>query len=342
MAENWISVDEEGNLSDETYCIKCDKDLMGEKVSGICPQCATPVAIALAGEPACFADSEGIIQEHVLCTECKSDLFNIAVEGECETCQTPCTHSLSQNLLRYADPKWVQTVRSGFLWYVIMAFVAMFIGIGSGFVFLVIKDRAIAYGISTGVGIVTAILVFLTTWFVTSPAPTDINRSRSNMARFMAGLTIFGAFLSATMVIRPDLGTWPALPGMLIQLGFAYAFYSYLSQLALRIPNEKLNHHVRIVLIGMVVCISLLFIGSLIAALSGVDPLAMQQAQQQASQTGQPMVIQGSMPMFMVGSLITGCLGGLPLLVFGIWGIVIMFMFRSRLSACIRLHPVAE
>ena len=341
MAENWIRVDGEGRLAEETYCIKCDNDLTGEKVSGICPQCATPVALALAGEPVCFADSEGIIREHVTCTECKSDLFNIAVEGECETCQTPCTHSLSQNLLRYADPKWVQTVRSGFLWYVIVVFAAMFVGIGSGVVFMVVKDRALALSINSGIGFIAAVLTFLTTWFVTTPAPSDLNRTWSSIARFAGGLLIFGSFLSVVMILRPDLGMWPSLPGILIQLGFVYAFYSYLSQLALRIPNEKLNHHVRIVLIGSVICFSMLLVGSVIAALSGVDPFAMQQAQQQAAQSGQQMTVQGSMPMYMVGSMISGCLGGLPLLVFGIWGIVVMFMFRSRLAACIRPKAMA-
>jgi len=335
VAENWIRVDGEGRLQEETYCIKCDNDLTGEKVSGLCPHCGSAVAVALAGEPVCNSDEDGKIAEHVSCRECHGDLYGIGVDGECEQCQTPSTHSLSAYLLRYADDNWLRTVRSGLLWYVIIAIVTVLIGAGSGLAPRFIHDRALISGISSGVGFVSAVLFFLAIWFVTTPAPSDENRTKSTLARFMGGMLIFGAFLNFATVIRPDLGMWPALPGILITIGFTFTFYSYLGQLAQRIPDEKLLHHVRIVLIGLVTAYSILFIGSLLMALSGVDPIAFQQAQVEAARTGQAASVSGSKPLFYSGSA-SSCLGLLPLLVFGVWSIILMFKLRNRLSACIR------
>jgi len=69
-------------------------------------------------------------------------------------------------------------------------------------------------------------------------------------------------------------------------------------------------------------------------------PIAFRQAQQQAAQTGQQVSVPGSIPLFYAGGM-TSCLGGLPMLVFGVWGIIILFMLRNRVSACIRPKAMA-
>jgi hypothetical protein len=87
------------------------------------------------------------------------------------------------------------------------------------------------------------------------------------------------------------------------------ALILYAAQLAKRLPDDRLARSCRTVAIGYAISGSVLLIGTVLAGLG------------QSSPTG---------PLTIVGGILS-LVGGLPGLVFGIWAIVLLFRFRSRL-----------
>src|SRR5271170_5592872 len=66
-----------------------------------------------ANIPSPAAELPGLVDIHLPCRVCYQDLMNKPLEGKCPQCGTPVEVSFQPDLMRLADPHWVNNLRLG-------------------------------------------------------------------------------------------------------------------------------------------------------------------------------------------------------------------------------------
>lgn len=193
------------------------------------------------------------LESDLTCIQCGYNLRTLFVDGRCPECGTLVDRSLKGNLLRYADPHWLDKLRLG---------TAMLLGsvcvllLGSclfGAVFRMIDGATATILISLIFSAVTLTAMLLITAREPAIAASEDPITLRRVVRACASLLFAGqAILILSHFVRwGDLMLRLTMLGMLVVAGIAYfVTFTYFRRLALRIPDDKLARMTTVVMWG--------------------------------------------------------------------------------------------
>jgi hypothetical protein len=317
------------------------------------PPQAPPVAPAAAPTaqpdvpqalPVTALDEHGCIAQDVNCRSCGYALRGLPVSGNCPECGTAVGKSIYGDLLQFSDPKWVERIALGVNILAIAFIVSIVGGVLVGVVTVAI---AMAMG-GNPIVFIIALMIFMLLagaaniigyWLATTRDPGKDESANPFSARAIARWAIvissvaglaavpldpsISAMTGAGFIGDPTLHAALSIVGILASQGLGalglVAMLVYAGQLARRLPDERLARSTRIVTWGYGLCSAVMVGGTVIATIAESAP-------------GGAGGMAGGNPstLAMVGG-IAMALGGIPGMVFGIWALVLLFMFRSRL-----------
>lgn len=249
------------------------------------------------------------------CTRCGYNLRDLTLERLCPECGTPIDRSAHGNLLRYADPDWLDKLRLGtalMLWALLLSLVGGLSG-----------SMGVALGLPQGVlgliGLIGGAVSVSAMFLVTTPEPAVAFAEETVTLRKVVRTTAIMSFLglglhqSAQLTGRASIlfavSGLLFLPGIVAQFGFLMLF----RRLALRVPDERFARSTRIVLWGYSLTMTVVITAGFVVALgvTGAGP---------TTPAGRWGVVALGVPV---------CGGGAAFLVFLIWYVVLLFRYHA-------------
>jgi len=257
------------------------------------------------------------------CVSCGYDLRGLAIEGSCPECGTPIERSLRGDLLRFSDPRWVTAVAHGMGWLIFAVVLTILLGVvfeslsatREAVLLITTHEAALSFA---GEIIIDAVAM-IGYWLVTTPDPRDGNQPARQRVRLCArwcqvagivgGLTASGITMTA---VDDRIGMGVSFVANLVGLVGMFALLIYLRGIAIRIPNARLASHTTSIMWGYVASMGLMMLTMLFAVmLTTVGGVA-------------------SAGFAVIGMV--GCVAGVGLLVFAIWGVVLLVWYRHELT----------
>lgn len=285
-------------------------------------------------------DSDQRIDTDVLCLGCEYNLRGQLTTNQCPECGLAIAESLKSDHLRLADIAWLRAVKQGLLWLIIGTFTGIGLSIfSSAFEGIYASTQvstspfgpqqpasaAPVYFVNAVVtGISAAIMIFAYLQ-LTTPEPDAIrDRPSRGLTRWSAVPGQALSFLGAAMLIveTPAMEIVAGVTQVASAIALLIAFIAsmlYLRSLAHRVPSQSLARQTSIVMWGI--------IGTTLA----VIPLVLV-AIFTLGNMFSPSGPAGPGPELI---LLLACPVGLSFIVFGIWWIVLMFVYHSKVAKVI-------
>lgn len=262
------------------------------------------------------------LTEDLRCTRCGYNLRGLTLDKLCPECATPIARSIHGNLLRYADPEWLDKLRLGaalMLWNILIGVV---LGLAVGLLMMVGLPQVVVSIVSMLAGLLGLWAMFL----VTTPEPAiAFNEDPLTLRRVVRGCAVanfLGAAAEQTALVG-GLGTMVlVVGGVLVLIGLAAYIgqFIYFRRFARRIPDETLAKQTTVVMWGYVGASGVFVLASIIGvvAMGGLAALG--------AAGGRP----GAPPGLSAGLVMPFlCLGGLASFVFGVWYIALLFRYHE-------------
>lgn len=316
---------------------------MSEKIPPIVPPPILPPPVIETVDPEVQFDENGRIADELSCRSCGYNLQGLHPEGLCPECGTSIVRSIYGDKLRYSDPAWISRLARGTLWIIIGLFTstigAFIIGgsiVGLAAVGSVSQSFTTAIGGLLGAGL--SIITIIGVWWLTSPDPGQFETESKFSARVIGRWCILANFMQVPLQV---LGYQPGqvnttnpaatLTPTFIVLTFVFvliqvivligylAILKYLARLAARIPHLSLIKNCRIVMWGLGIFMGLASVSQLGMLLIMPGFIATANAGNASAST--------MIPFFAFGA--GACIFTIGAFVFGIWGIVLLFRFKS-------------
>ncbi len=281
------------------------------------------------------------------CARCGYNLRGLRTDHLCPECGTPIERSLQGNLLHFADPGWLDTLRLGVALKLWMVVIALVVGIGG-----TVAAAVGLFVVQAAMSLVAGALGLWAIWLITAPEPNiATNEDPMSLRRLLRGCAVIG-FLGGQ--VQTLTGAAPgAMPGivvlvaigvmMLVGLVAMFGEFVYLRRFARRIPNDKLADNTTVVMWGfcgtiavaviVAVVLAIVFIPLAAAAGGGGGAAAVATGGSAAAAGGTTVLTAtGQPPPWAMGVVgIFGCGVVIGLLVFGIWYIVLLFQYHGAL-----------
>ncbi len=188
-------------------------------------------------------DQNGFIVADRPCLQCGYNLRGLSHLGNCPECNTPASLALQGDMLRFADPSWLDTLARGcslYLWG-LLAVVCVSMAVGIASTFLGVPKLG-----QVG-GFLGSLVMIYGLWLLTHPDPSGITEERNGKARKWVRISIvYGLCQGFLSLILMTFNLPPAAGYALILIGIAglvmqtigdVARFFYLKGLAERIPN---------------------------------------------------------------------------------------------------------
>jgi hypothetical protein len=214
-------------------------------------------------------DAQSLIAADLPCIHCGYNLRAQPPSGVCPECATPVMRSMRGDFLRFSDPDWLGIVTRGMNWLTVAIVVTVVTALAQNFL-----ARQVRQVVTPGLGV----LWLYACWLLTTPDPRRIEAGLTarQLVRIAAVLSVLLAFtnLLGRLYGYVDLA-YVALLSLVTSLVWWSAGCTYVRQLALRIPDQRMAGRTRIIMWLPAVCIALLFIAALIAFVgqgAGVSP----------------------------------------------------------------------
>ncbi len=282
------------------------------------PVVAPPILPAPVAREVVF-DEAGRIAEDLPCLRCGYNLRGLGSEATCPECASTVGRSIQGDLLRFCDPDWLARLAKGLL-LIIIGLLAGFVPSLLVFALMVggMPMGALVMG-STLLGVATSLVVVIGVWWMTAPDPARTEAERLGTARTVARWCITAELLSGplAMMRTTAMMTMPQsfrmLPNLIVSIVVLVGYLAglvYLRRLALRIPRPGLAQQTKIVMWGY---------GSAKAATIGLWIALVVVARTAAF--GMTMVVKNISYAVWLATL-----------VFIIWGLVLLFLYRGALS----------
>lgn len=303
-----------------------------------------------------LTSADGALEKDMLCSRCGYNLRGLKLEGLCPECGSPVSRSVYGNLLRYAEPDWINKLRKGIavkLW-------GMLIGLGIGVIAgisAVVGMPPVMISIASLVG---GLFGLWAIFLITTPEPMigvdEDPVSLRTIIRATASLGFLGGQFQqasqggATFIGAASINASFIWIGMLLNLiGFVAMFgeFIYLRRFAKRIPDEALASSTKTVMWGFGIS---MIVGVLFAIVTVITGLPITgggifggggAAVGGAAGVGAP-AMAGPNYIF-IGA---ACFGGICMLVFGIWYIILLFryhrVFKTARDEAIQLAEIVQ
>jgi len=220
-----------------------------------------------ANIPSPAAELPGLVDIHLPCRVCYQDLMNKPLEGKCPQCGTPVEVSFQPDLMRLADPHWVNNLRLG-MNLIIGGVLVGLLGVLFITLLALMTRHNVEHGEAMMIMLASFLMFVLGGWALTTPDPRGLgdnhygfSRRTVRMALLLGvanqgfGLVTQGADLTPTL--EQSLGIVTFVVALLGVLGFLATFH-YLSKLALRIPDYKLSGRAMFLMWANGVCAALM------------------------------------------------------------------------------------
>lgn len=297
-----------------------------------------PTSLAQAPAPQVYA-----IESDMLCIACGYNLRGQTTQSTCPECGMPVERSLRTDQLSGANPAWLGGLKTGMTWLligcavtVINMIIAMAIGVAmtqsmQGPSPMTQQPMALLI-FSVISNLVLSGIVGYAIYLLTQPEPAaPAQRVTRPIARWTIipayGVSIFASFiaLGQSPAAEAASGIISVVSFLLFLVGFP-CFMLYLRSLALRIPNKGLATQTSVVLYGILSSVALMIplavvmgfaVWGIIGSMGG--PGGSQNPSAGSTAAG---------AMAIVGIL--SCLMLVAWLVFGIWWIVLMCLYRGQ------------
>lgn len=324
------------------------------------PREAQPIPLA----PLHHESGADYVAEDLPCQQCGHNLRTLGFAGVCTECGTPVEYSLRGYLLRHVDIGWVRRVARGCV-LLIVGLSLLVIGT------VVMAIWGIAEAMSTGYtrgampamdlmqmtqtsivfyAPITVLVVLALSWITTrepnnvpgmdSPARAWLRRSLwLYVASWLFGLVLF--FTPARWMSFSTQGVLMALNapiGMAIFTLMSVLAMRYFAQLMARVPRPGLVQFANVCFWGLLICGSLMTLGSLLSIGMNAQTMA-------ALRAGTPLPtttiappgtgLPPNLATFGVGMVATGC-GGCVGFGFDVAAFVLLIMVCSALFGVVR------
>jgi hypothetical protein len=202
-------------------------------------------------------DALGTISVDLACRRCGYNLRGLNHAGRCPECGTPVGLSCHGDLLRFADPTWVDKLGRGVryvLWGILVGFLAALVGAAfAGF----LQTEAIG----TVITIAGSLVGLYGAWLITAPDPSGIGEDKYVTDRKVVRFTLLLGLAAQLVQFLTEVLTLPAelelalvgvaMLGALGAVGGEFAKLHYFQKLALRIPDPALAGRARALRWGM-------------------------------------------------------------------------------------------
>lgn len=272
-------------------------------------------------------DEQGRLSAELTCRQCGYNLNGLSPTGMCPECGLEIGKSLQSDRLAFADPQWVNTLAKGaklLAWWLILSIVA---GIAVGGILGALGDpQAQAVG-QSAFELLSMVIMLAAVWWITTPEPREFGRAGATprtLARYgYAGSALFTLIAMVAAFGGTAAAAIANIPASLCGLVGLFALLTYARGLALRIPDDTLARHTRIVMWGLGIALGLGLLVLIVAVATG-SPGSMPGP---ASPGGATSATGAAAPIAVIG-----CFMVVALLVFGIWAIVLAFQYSSRFS----------
>lgn len=228
---------------------------------------------------------DGILDDR-MCRRCGYNLRGLRRDGRCPECGTAVAISLEGDLLRYADPRWVERLGRGSRFILNGLSAALLFAIATAI--LIVGPRGGAAGttsvavdalaaiceVALLIGLVTA---YCGSWMMTSPDPTRGGEDRYATSRKLVRIALLIGLANTAVQAGLEAISKPGAVDTLVSLidtlanlaalvGWL-AYLRYLAKLALRIPDEGLSKRARL-LFGAFLLVPLA--GGFLAVMAGL------------------------------------------------------------------------
>ena len=320
--------------SSGAYCIRCRTEPTAP--SPIAPPTVpVPPPLPTAGRREVEYDEAGRIAEDIPCRRCGYNLRGLDPRSACPECSTAVGRSIHGDLLQFCDPSWLERVARGLRLIIIgiladIGFGIVSVGVIAAFTTPNVAPRVAAAAISAGI----SLIMVLGVWLLTTPdpgqPPGEPSLSARRLARWCMTAQVAGAPLqmignvgwgnpmtALTLSLAITMAAAMAL-GIVVLVGNA-AGLIYLRKLALRIPGPSLARQTAIGMWG--------YVSS--GALGTVVGIAYMLMMPRWMAPGGAPGIGGVGVAF---AALGGCVVGLGSLVFGIWILVLLFLYGGALG----------
>lgn len=189
---------------------------------------------------------EPTIAEDLKCTRCGYNLRGLTLSKLCPECGTPIERSIHGNLLKYADPDWVNKLRLGALLTLWNLLIAILLGAAAGALPSMGMPQVAASMLSLIGGIFGLWAIFL----LTTPEPAiafeEDPITLRKLVRTCAVINFVGQTLQQA-ALSGGLQAWVFIAGgvmMLVGIVYLFGQFIFLRRFAERIPDTRLakNH----------------------------------------------------------------------------------------------------
>lgn len=278
-----------------------------------------PPVDAPAALPGGTIDAAGMVAADVPCRRCGYNVRGLQITGLCPECATPVGLSVQGDLLRFADPAWLDRLARG----AGLAFWGALLGVG---VAILVGAIAFVLGplIAQLIGLAGGVVYLFGVWLLSEPDPSGLGEDRYGTARkvirvgLVAGvvhalLEVSTAVQALAPVMRMSL-TAAGLAAALVQVVGDFALLHYLRRLAMRLPDLALAGRARVLFWGYGISYAVLVVlGGIVAVLVYL----------QANRQG-----GGPSDALVMALVVPAALAGLALLVF--WIMLLVLFYRLR------------
>jgi hypothetical protein len=223
---------------------------------------APPEALCASGNPDLF-DAAGTIVCDVACRRCAYNLRGLGREGRCPECGTPVGVSTHGDLLRYADPAWVQRLNRGgnlVVTWLIVLILSVIVALCAGIPLLSLIAQRGTYNATVAFAAFAIVRLWFVAvngaicygvWLVTSPDPSRIGEDIYAASRKFVRVAVLVGPVWLVVNWLTDMRVFPPpthavlefvnlIAALVIGLGFL-AYLRYLKKLTLRIPDAALS-----------------------------------------------------------------------------------------------------
>lgn len=284
-------------------------------------------------------DEEGRLLGEVSCLRCGYNLRGAEAEGACPECGLEVERSLRGDRLMFADAGWLATVSFGWVGLAWVLSLGSVVTVVLGVVAADAEQPWIGLFAISGWLLGTVICV----WCATERDPRDAElESRPAVSRpftrwAVVGYAGLGLVSFGASVLNPTAGSivmaWGPLGVLLLMFVAVFSGLAYMRHLGRRVPLPSIGKETKILTWGLAVSISL-FIAMSFGAFfmtSVFTTAAGGQGSQPSPASGQSVATS----MTFVWSIL-GVFSLIGLLVFGVWSIVLTFLFGYRLRRIAR------
>ena len=217
-------------------------------------------------------DETGTLVVDETCRRCGYNLRGLQRDGRCPECGSAVGLSLQGDLLRFADPNWLDRLARGSSFILNGLAAALLVAIVAAAVEGVARDATtevisapaeVFLAVCTAVLVFTLVVFYYGVWLMTSPDPTRVGEDLYATSRKLVRTALLIGI--ANKALQEGLAPL-TLPGavdlllkiidMLAQLAFLVGFLAYLRylvKLALRIPDQALSKRARFLFLAFII-----------------------------------------------------------------------------------------